>query len=422
MSELHVVHKGTSRRTVVFIHGLEGDAQKTWVAPSGFSWPSWVAAQTGWNVISVGYAATAAGWRPDMSISDRANQLLAVLKTEPGVADGSIALVTHSLGGLVAKQMTMLAEGNRREHAWFLDKLVGIVFVATPHTGSDLASYVSALGVLVGGGSALRDLVKDASPLRDLNRWFRDHVEELAIRVLVFFEKQSMKIGPLRTGMVVEPGSADPGIKGVEVLGLDADHSTAAKPDSPTCTQVRCTQQFLQDIFALDTYLQKLPRQAGAVCYRVGPDGEPEFLLVKTDRGRWTFPKGNIEASRGESIRQAAAREAAEEAGALGDVAEHPLHTYLHLKLKKRSKALDPKTRKEFAVTVYLLRVRQQREPQEEGREPTWFTASEAAARLQEEREPHYADEIVRALDKACSAIASIRPAADGAAAEHARE
>ena len=38
----------------------------------------------------------------------------------------------------------------------------------------------------------------------------------------------------------------------------------------------------------------KLPCQVAAICYRRGPSGI-EFLLVNTDGGKWTFPKGSIE-------------------------------------------------------------------------------------------------------------------------------
>src|SRR5207245_10870636 len=59
-----------------------------------------------------------------------------------------------------------------------------------------------------------------------------------------------------------------------------------------------------------------LPLQVAAVCYRRrGPS--IEFLLVNTNGGsKWTFPKGTPEARL--SHRQAAEREALDEAGAVG--------------------------------------------------------------------------------------------------------
>ena len=52
---------------------------------------------------------------------------------------------------------------------------------------------------------------------------------------------------------------------------------------------------------------------AAAVPVRRRNGGDLEFLLVRTSNGeRWTFPKGRVE--RGESMPEAAAREAREEA------------------------------------------------------------------------------------------------------------
>ncbi len=53
---------------------------------------------------------------------------------------------------------------------------------------------------------------------------------------------------------------------------------------------------------------------AGGVVYR---HGEPHFLLIRDPYGNWGLPKGHVE--EGESVRQAALREVAEETG-LDDV------------------------------------------------------------------------------------------------------
>lgn len=53
-------------------------------------------------------------------------------------------------------------------------------------------------------------------------------------------------------------------------------------------------------------------RAAGAVVWRSGDDG-PELLLIHRPRGDWTLPKGKLDP--GESWKEAAVREVAEETG-----------------------------------------------------------------------------------------------------------
>jgi len=71
------------------------------------------------------------------------------------------------------------------------------------------------------------------------------------------------------------------------------------------------------------------PAKVAAVCYRQR-GGSVEFLLVNTESGRWTFPKGSVEAHLGP--RDSAALEAIEEAGALGRISEEHFCVYLHAK------------------------------------------------------------------------------------------
>src|SRR5277367_6081586 len=66
-----------------------------------------------------------------------------------------------------------------------------------------------------------------------------------------------------------------------------------------------------------------------AVCYRLKGE-EPEFLLVRTRSGRWTFPKGGVDGDA--TTAAAAAREAYEEAGVTGEIEAQPFHWYFHSK------------------------------------------------------------------------------------------
>ena len=137
--------------------------------------------------------------------------------------------------------------------------------------------------------------------------------------------------------------------------------------------------------------------QVAAVGYRHGKDG-PEFLLVRTGSGRWTFPKGHVEPGLG--ARRSAQREAREEAGAYGAIEAFPFAAYC---TTKNGKGYDRPS--EFLVYAYLLHVTQQGAPAEAGREPNWVTAKQAKRMLRWNRSEPYATHIATMIDLAVAAI-----------------
>jgi 8-oxo-dGTP pyrophosphatase MutT (NUDIX family) len=130
-------------------------------------------------------------------------------------------------------------------------------------------------------------------------------------------------------------------------------------------------------------------RQVAAVCYR-RRGVRLEFLLVRTDKGRWSFPKGCLERELTSS--QAAAREALEEAGAIGVIARRPFARYRH---HKRALAA------EITVRAYLLHVVRTVDPPEAHRRPTWFAPHEARSKLASARKAKYRRELHSVLDRA---------------------
>jgi 8-oxo-dGTP pyrophosphatase MutT (NUDIX family) len=134
-----------------------------------------------------------------------------------------------------------------------------------------------------------------------------------------------------------------------------------------------------------------------AVCYRLTGD-EPEFLLVRTRSGRWTFPKGGVDGDATHA--EAAAREAYEEAGVKGRIEHDPFHWYFHSKRERfRShRAIVP-------VQAHLCEVERLVTPAEDHRDPTWFKADKARRRLRENRSPDLASEVVQVIDRAVDRI-----------------
>ncbi len=142
--------------------------------------------------------------------------------------------------------------------------------------------------------------------------------------------------------------------------------------------------------------------QVAAVCYR-WRDSRLEFLLVRTDGGKWTFPKGHLEPDLAHC--RVAEKEAWEEAGVRGRI--HPRHFDSY----RQPKRLVSGDAREVRVKAYLLEVYRRSAPREPHRFPTWFTAREAKRALASSRRRKYRSELERVVDRAAARVAGSRRA-----------
>ena len=154
--------------------------------------------------------------------------------------------------------------------------------------------------------------------------------------------------------------------------------------------------------------LRKLRRceQVAAVCFRVRSNGI-EFLLVRTRKERWIFPKGSAEP--GLTHAQAAALEAFEEAGVHGRMEEVSFTRYIQRKRANMRRSAAT----ELSVSAHLCEVLRLGPPQEFNREPTWFSAEKAKRRLREDRAPEHGAELARVVDRAVNRIQRLRSVAN---------
>lgn len=141
--------------------------------------------------------------------------------------------------------------------------------------------------------------------------------------------------------------------------------------------------------------------QVAAVCYRIRGT-EIEFLLVKTRKGRWTFPKGGSEP--GLTHAQAAALEAFEEAGVRGRIEEVSFTRYRRVKRPNRKESAAA-----TVVHAYLCEVVRLGPPQELNRSRTWFSPYKAKAQLGVDRESENGTELARVVDCAVARIQRLR-------------
>ncbi|MCX8256382.1 NUDIX hydrolase (fragment) [Beijerinckiaceae bacterium RH AL1] len=142
--------------------------------------------------------------------------------------------------------------------------------------------------------------------------------------------------------------------------------------------------------------------QVGALPIRRSAAGPEVLLVTSRETRRWIIPKGWP--MKGRKDHEAAAQEAAEEAGVIGKVSKHPIGAYTYQ--KRLANRLEP-----CRVMVYVLEVEGQladwRERKERKRQ--WFPALEAAEAV---AQPKLAS-MIRAL---CRPRTMLAGAADAAA------
>ncbi|MBS0240361.1 MAG: HNH endonuclease [Proteobacteria bacterium] len=227
---------------MLFVHGLSGHITKTWTSTGEIPsiWPKWLSLDLpGIGVWSVGYAATKTNWSGfAMRISDRGDNVLARLLTEPRLRRGNIIFVGHSLGGLVIEQVlrSALRDANENPDAERLLKRVKrVAFLGTPHRGALFSTIAKILSLVVRPSSATNDLGLEDAGLRDLNYWYRAYSRDSGIETLVLAEGRSQKIFgiplPGFIGTIVSPSSSDPGLPTPPIM-VDADHVEICKPQN----------------------------------------------------------------------------------------------------------------------------------------------------------------------------------------------
>ncbi len=115
-----------------------------------------------------------------------------------------------------------------------------------------------------------------------------------------------------------------------------------------------------------------------ALPWRLSPAGVEILLVTSLDTGRWVLPKGWAKSR--ESLHDAAAREAAEEAGISGGIDRRALGSYRYL--KRRGDGDD------IACEVQVFPLETDRLadkwPERKKRTRTWFTPAEAMAAVHE--------------------------------------
>ncbi len=233
---------------VVFVHGLGGDGDGTWRPKGSESWLCWLAEDIpSIAVWSLTYPAGSTKWTADgegMALPERASNLIPTLNYY-GIGSRKTLFVCHSLGGLVVKQiLRQSAEMAMPDWAPIAESTVGVAFLATPHSGSDLATFTKIVAVARPTKTTLA-LTSHCPHLKELGDWYRQNAARLGIETASYAESRKVR-RVFRTVMVVTVTSADPGIDGCITTSLDADHIDISKPTSRATDTYRGIETFIR--------------------------------------------------------------------------------------------------------------------------------------------------------------------------------
>jgi hypothetical protein len=243
---------------VVFVHGLGGSAQETWMADAANAdtfWPTWVAADfPNVGVWTLGFAADVSKWKAEsMPLADRGNSVLEQLSNK-GLGRRPLIFIVHSLGGIIVKQVLRHAESfGVPRWAAIAKQTRGIAFIATPHSGANIASFAQFISAVLRTNEQVAELGAHNSRLRELHGWFLNtYLESREFVIRTYCERREVRpeIFGLKLPkgiLVVDETSAELNYRRERAIPLDEDHISICKPvsrDRPLYDSIR---GFLED-------------------------------------------------------------------------------------------------------------------------------------------------------------------------------
>ena len=202
-----------------------------------------------------------------MPLWDRAKSVLLQLEVA-GLGDRPLVFVTHSMGGLLIKQLLSSANENSAQGPWqaIIENTRGVCFIATPHIGSDLAKWASYFQTFLGTNVSIEELRPHDAMLRQLNEMYLNLVTSKGnkIQTLSFYETKPL----FGDTLVVAEGDANPNVPRAGLYALGEDHISSCKPRSKSSA----IHKKLVDFIKNDCL--KLPDAPASQTGQIPPPGE----------------------------------------------------------------------------------------------------------------------------------------------------
>ncbi|KAI0148598.1 hypothetical protein GGR57DRAFT_474900 [Xylariaceae sp. FL1272] len=240
---------------IILVHGLNGEPQKTWTAKNGVFWPADLLPaslrEARANVLVYGYNADVYSKKHGSNPSDNfiymhAQTLVTSLthyRKDEMTSHNPIIWVCHSLGGILVKRALLysndLRTSQHEDYRSIYVSTYGIVFLGTPHTGSDIATWGTVLqamsdavvpkSIFQSESVLLKTLKRDNETLQNINSHFLDIYQRF--KILMAHENHKTDLKGTRM-LVVDASSASPQLPGVTYYAIEATHSGMCKFDS----------------------------------------------------------------------------------------------------------------------------------------------------------------------------------------------
>ncbi|KAI1756124.1 hypothetical protein F4782DRAFT_484821 [Xylaria castorea] len=240
---------------IILVHGLNGEPQKTWTAKNGVFWPADLLPvslrEARANVLVYGFNADVYSKKHGSSPSDNfiymhAQTLITSLthyRKDELTSSNPIIWVCHSLGGILVKRALLysndLRTSQHEDYRSIYVSTYGMVFLGTPHTGSDIATWGTILQAMSDAvvprsffqseSVLLKTLKRDNETLQNINNHFLDVYQRFKILMAHENHKTDLKGTKM---LVVDATSAGPQLPGVTYYAIEATHSGMCKFDS----------------------------------------------------------------------------------------------------------------------------------------------------------------------------------------------
>ncbi|OBT77638.1 hypothetical protein VF21_03713 [Pseudogymnoascus sp. 05NY08] len=201
---------------IVFVHGLTGNRETTWTHENGVFWPEQLALDSDTaRIMTYGYDADVIkiwGMAGGNNLRNHGKSLaFGVSDRRRECRERPIIFIAYSLGGFVCEQALLYCGEGEKNLEKVFRSTRGIIFMGTPHAGSDIANWGYVLAALLSTvwntNSAILDPLRQKSDvLTAIQQQFQQCLRKpgVDIEVYCFFEEKAV----VGVGVIVPEYSA----------------------------------------------------------------------------------------------------------------------------------------------------------------------------------------------------------------------